>query len=92
MVTSRTSSGVLQRCRPRTFSCEEGLHRAVVAQAPTRPIEPTKRLLLFVRTKALKRNLTARSKWVTMPTGSRRMIASRSAATASDALMRESIE
>ena len=71
---------------------EEGLHPALSAHAPTLPIEPTSPLLRSVRTKACERNWLPRSECTTVPTGLRRTMALRSAATAREDFILESIE
>ena len=94
-MASRSSSRVAQRCRSSTFFCSRAKKDSIAAlspQAPTRPIEPTSPLLVRARTKAVERNWLPRSECTSVPTAERRTMALRSAATASEASILESME
>jgi hypothetical protein len=70
--------------------CEEGLHGGVVAAGADRPIEPISPL--FFNAAGRRSNGTDRSECTTVPAGERRAIACRSAATAREAFILESME
>src|SRR4051812_47784272 len=69
-MASRSSARAVQRRRLRTFFCnrlKNDSMAALSAQAPTRPIEPTKPRSRSDRTKACERNWLPRSEWTTVP-------------------------
>src|SRR6266511_1538981 len=89
-IASRSSSLVFQRCRFNTLCCRSAKNdsmAALSAQAPVRPIEPTRPLVLSRRTNFPDRNWLPRSECTTVPPGDRSAMAFRSAATASEAFI-----
>jgi hypothetical protein len=71
---------------------EEGLHRGVVPAGADPAHRPDQAVVLDGADEGVRAELAPRSGWTTVPTGSRRMMALRSAATASDAFILESME
>ncbi len=89
-MASRSSSLVCHRWRSRTLFCSRAKNdsmAALSAQAPVRPIEPTRALLRSSRTNFFERNWLPRSKCTTVPYERRSSIALLRPATASDAFM-----